>query len=209
MQKYSEILDELKSLTVDHQYKEQIKLAIAFYNPFEIRKLGLECTDKGELIVSDALNQISKFENLNIDDLSYVFGLLSKQILWLREKPKRQMTLFIHEFIDKQLDGVANTCVKGCSACCHQKVNFLQDEVELIKEHGFMFSSQKGVCPLLKDNLCSVYDIRPIACRNHLSVCDPKLCTTDPEKVQYTYDLEASILISAYLSVYELVEINT
>ncbi len=88
-------------------------------------------------------------------------------------------------------------CSKGCHWCCHQAVfansyelHFLSDKikkkfkaVELKKiinysEAKFSVTSKlgddeilkyKSPCPLLKDDACSIYDARPMACRIYLS----------------------------------------
>lgn len=73
-------------------------------------------------------------------------------------------------------------CSKGCSACCQMNVMISQIEANFIeKETGIkpvqvtssLLHSQDefiGVpCPFLKDGSCSIYDVRPFACRKHLS----------------------------------------
>lgn len=88
-------------------------------------------------------------------------------------------------------------CQKGCYWCCHQPVfamswemDFLNDFIrknfddstceEILrkaKEKQNRFKSfgenqilnSKHPCPLLKDNACSVYSARPMACRIYLS----------------------------------------
>ena len=37
-------------------------------------------------------------------------------------------------------------------------------------------TNKLGDCPFLKNDLCQIYDARPIACRTFFSIDDPKLC---------------------------------
>lgn len=83
-------------------------------------------------------------------------------------------------------------CSKGCSACCQMNVMIFQIEANFIeKETGIKQAQVRssllhpqdefiGVsCPFLEDGSCSIYDVRPFACRKHLSFdtspywCDP------------------------------------
>lgn len=73
-------------------------------------------------------------------------------------------------------------CGKGCSACCHMNVKVSQLEVALIeKEMGarpvHLTSSRVhdletflgAPCPFLKEGDCSIYEVRPFACRKHMN----------------------------------------
>ncbi|WP_299580139.1 YkgJ family cysteine cluster protein [uncultured Sunxiuqinia sp.] len=88
-------------------------------------------------------------------------------------------------------------CQKGCSYCCHQAVfansyelhylgHFMQqtlpkEEIQHVydtartknrttsKLEEQTMLNYKSPCPLLKDNACSVYEARPMACRIYLS----------------------------------------
>lgn len=42
--------------------------------------------------------------------------------------------------------------------------------------HVFAYRSAQLVCPLLKDGLCLIYANRPLGCRGHNAINDPKLC---------------------------------
>ncbi len=42
--------------------------------------------------------------------------------------------------------------------------------------HVFAYRSAQLVCPLLKDGLCLVYANRPLGCRGHNAIGEPKLC---------------------------------
>jgi len=73
-------------------------------------------------------------------------------------------------------------CKNGCAACCHMNVMISAIEAKQIeattgrtrvalslsRTHDLAeFSGQP--CPFLKDSSCSIYDIRPFACRKHVS----------------------------------------
>jgi Fe-S-cluster containining protein len=88
-------------------------------------------------------------------------------------------------------------CKKGCSWCCHQPVFALDYELDYLKFHinnKFSTEEQKNIskkatekweklkglkdeelinskipCPLLKNDSCTVYEVRPVACRIYLS----------------------------------------
>ena len=94
-------------------------------------------------------------------------------------------------------------CKRGCSWCCHQPVFALDYELDYLKVaveksfdtetisdiqekakqkqakmgtlKGDELMNAKHPCPLLKDNTCSVYEARPMACRIYLS-SDVKSC---------------------------------
>lgn len=94
-------------------------------------------------------------------------------------------------------------CFKGCHWCCHQAVfansielHFLSENIkktftseELIciierTEAKYSMTSKlndedilrhKAPCPLLKDGACSIYAVRPMACRIYLST-KPETC---------------------------------
>jgi Fe-S-cluster containining protein len=73
-------------------------------------------------------------------------------------------------------------CKKGCAACCHMNVTISAIEAKHIetatgkaraalsesRTHDLAEFSGKP-CPFLKDSSCSIYDVRPFACRQHVS----------------------------------------
>jgi Fe-S-cluster containining protein len=84
----------------------------------------------------------------------------------------------------------ALACAVGCSFCCYNVVMATAPEIflaatELRARHDQAFvaevgakcdaprqaggSGKKSPCPLLHDNLCSVYSVRPSVCRKHNS----------------------------------------
>lgn len=72
-------------------------------------------------------------------------------------------------------------CAKGCSSCCKMNVTISQLEANLISENtGFQVnqltnsiehSSEEFIgipCIFLKNDSCSIYDVRPFVCRKHV-----------------------------------------
>ena len=104
-------------------------------------------------------------------------------------------------------------CHKGCSYCCNLATTISQTEADQIGKHlnrpvvkmppvdesmlnKGPIDRQKytGVpCPFLVNSECSIYAIRPVACRTHHSLNEsPEQCNTDipPEKsCVVTYNL--------------------
>lgn len=87
-------------------------------------------------------------------------------------------------------------CQKGCSACCKMNVTVSEVEAKYIEaEKGVkaarLWGSRPHIqnqfigipCPFLKEDSCSIYDVRPFVCRKHLSFdTSPYWC--EPERSQ-------------------------
>lgn len=86
-------------------------------------------------------------------------------------------------------------CSRGCSHCCNIAVMSFPFEAERIGQHigrapqaltGIPDSPEAAVdahngepCPFLKDHQCSIYEVRPLACRMHANIGDsPFFCDT-------------------------------
>ncbi len=105
-------------------------------------------------------------------------------------------------------DGKPAECKKGCAFCCHQPVfavthemlflkDFISQNSPRNKQDAFIERSRekslltlnksieeqqkiKFACPFLENNTCSVYEVRPMACRIYLS-SSLKSCEMDFE----------------------------
>lgn len=92
--------------------------------------------------------------------------------------------------------GSKAACKKGCSHCCHIPVAMFQSEADLIAEEigvpaarikQSVEPSDRGFgyhmpCPFLKNNACSIYEHRPIACRTLYNMDkDALLCELLPD----------------------------
>lgn len=121
--------------------------------------------------------------------------------------------------LEKKPNSPKLACKEGCSYCCHQRVavsifeaiaiafylknvyfrtedkisefasklQFLAAETSKMTISEWLKSGNK--CPLLVDNYCSIYSIRPIQCRAYTST-DAKLCEqglNDPDNTIITY----------------------
>lgn len=84
-------------------------------------------------------------------------------------------------------------CKKGCSHCCYQAVGIATYEAAAIGKYigvtpvtltqkfenpSVMQERNKGVaCVFLKEGKCSIYEVRPLACRTHYNLSEyPELC---------------------------------
>ena len=81
-------------------------------------------------------------------------------------------------------DGVSDVPCGACTACCRasQFVHVEPDEVETLARipHALLFPApnaplghrvmgfdERGHCPMFVDNRCSIYEVRPRACRSY------------------------------------------
>ena len=94
------------------------------------------------------------------------------------------------------------TCSRGCSFCCYIKVDVGYFEAKLIydycKENNIVIdwgyletqshmddlkswkdNKMLRKCEFLKNNECSVYEVRPTSCRKHVSLSPPADCDVD------------------------------
>ena len=118
-------------------------------------------------------------------------------------------------------------CRKGCSACCHMPVEITKSEAELIgnaisrkPEHlspghhklaSSLHSRPDTPCPFLINNACSIYENRPIVCRNHTVLdVDNLSCSFENMSLQATKDSNAAdtprlsdAIIPAYMNLVE------
>lgn len=107
---------------------------------------------------------------------------------------------FYETFDETQAEASRTTllsCGKGCHACCRQNVTIWQDEAAVIAEycnaHGIdipkeyleeqlkygwkeVARTEVGWCTFLKGGVCSIYPVRPLACRKYLVVSNPDKC---------------------------------
>lgn len=91
-------------------------------------------------------------------------------------------------------------CRKNCSYCCYQLVSISlaeacniichigesritemlpilkEDAKQLAEPSMTVHSAASRPCHFLKDNLCSIYPVRPFSCRSHVSFSEPIHC---------------------------------
>jgi len=61
------------------------------------------------------------------------------------------------------------TCHTGCSSCCEAGIRLCPLEAFSIKQWSRRQTPPKGngSCIFLENDLCSIYDVRPVICRTH------------------------------------------
>jgi len=88
-----------------------------------------------------------------------------------------------------------SACSRGCSHCCKMAVTISSHEADLItKATGIPHVKAKGLslevtqeqtvakysgvpCPFLKEDVCGIYEHRPLPCRTHFNISKyPALC---------------------------------
>ncbi|MBK8368183.1 MAG: YkgJ family cysteine cluster protein [Bacteroidetes bacterium] len=125
----------------------------------------------------------------------------------------------IYTDIDRFIGTQSNCCKKGCAYCCHQQIEVMNVEKEVInefitselsdqtkeiikenlnvwldyfdsntpdnktldgndvfKDFGSKAAKDGLKCPFLIDNLCSIYEMRPMTCRVHIVESEPEFC---------------------------------
>lgn len=123
--------------------------------------------------------------------------------------------------------GLKVDCRAGCSHCCSARVEALDPEVlriaaelqkrppaelaaltERLREHatrarGATAQTHRMPCPLLEKNLCTVYELRPAACRKAHSL-DVRQCATPGADIPQSLDvlLKAEALSKGSASAY-------
>lgn len=124
-----------------------------------------------------------------VDHVEYFKGFLLSTMDNLREMYKEisdplERAKIIHEAIDKSVkselerNATTSVCKKGCPNCClYMDVMATKDEVKLIKSflNGKLPKDRNDHCRFLKDDACSIYSIRPGACRKLIATSFP--CT--------------------------------
>ena len=117
-------------------------------------------------------------------------------------------------------------CKAGCTACCFIDVDVSAGEAATILDYchenhiaidkeylekqaaiGRRQYSEVSRCVFLKDNLCSIYPVRPMACRKHWVKSDPSLCDFSKNvinRVNGYLDINTEILASAVLNIGEM-----
>jgi Fe-S-cluster containining protein len=143
------------------------------------------------------------------------------------DSSKHALLNFVYTIIDKWMEKTAATqslsCRKGCAFCCKMNVDVTPLEVDLIidycKEQKILidkeYLQQQSVIPkqdigftpglstcifLSKENTCTIYPVRPLACRKYVVITPPEICDMPnyPDaKIGVWTSLDAEILTSA------------
>jgi len=166
-----------------------------------------------------------------IDQILSLINGYAVQLRNLRRQNRLQATKEVYKAIDGFFDAAPDEnkkeirCTAGCTACCFIEIDVSGDEAATIIDHcrengieidrdyltkqaevGRKTYSALSKCVFLKDNLCSIYAVRPIACRKHWVKTDPALCDFSKNIVNSVggyFDINTEILASAILNVEE------
>ena len=145
-----------------------------------------------------------------------------------RKIPRDQRPDFEHAEIDLSVAASGNlrkaSCRKGCSACCHIRVQVTNSEARQIAKivrsgdvpvdmdrlreqaafegNDFEYAVQpreKNRCVFLsEDGACRIYLKRPTNCRKYLVESDPKYCDGPNDNVRALVDIETEIMASGF-----------
>jgi len=165
-----------------------------------------------------------------IDEILNLINSYRYQLGKFRNRDRIGTIKEVYKAIDKYFENAPEEnkkgiqCKTGCTACCFIDVDISEDEaaiilnycnengIEIDKEYlekqaavGRKKYSELSRCVFLKeDNLCSIYPVRPIACRKHWVKTDPSLCDFSKNianPVGRYFDINTEILASALLNV--------
>lgn len=112
------------------------------------------------------------------------------------------------------------SCKKGCSFCCHIRVATYLEEVQLIANHckkndipiskayllkqrvaDQLHLSNVSACVFLKNGACSIYEVRPLICRNYHVISAPELCDLkkhDGTQTRIVLNIQREIFMGAF-----------
>ena len=175
-------------------------------------------SDKG-ITATEGLSQvIGKWPPREHD---YVLRMVEQRTKELRQYYRKgtpvEFVLAFYEVFDAALAEVKQgvSCKRGCYFCCRQNVNIYEDEAATIaaycEEHGIVIPKEYleqqlkyewreiakmeiGWCTFLKNGECSIYPVRPLACRNYHVASAPELCDT----VKFPADKGHQVLVSIF-----------
>lgn len=132
----------------------------------------------------------------------------------------------VHECIDELVEDNLKTgevsCKKGCNHCCHLCVYVSPDEITTIIDYcekngieidwdrannqkdftannWFKRPLEESRCLFLKDGSCSIYPVRPMACRKYHVISEPHLCdtSTGAHRVAIVNNIDVELLVSS------------
>jgi len=147
----------------------------------------------------------------------------------LKQKDKTKHTILsvVYTVIDELMAEMAKeqklSCRKGCAFCCKMNVDVSPLEIDLIidyckqndipidqeylklqssiPKHELGFTPMLSACTFLsKENTCTIYPVRPIACRKYVVITPSEQCNMmkyPDAEIGAWVDLNAEILASA------------
>lgn len=164
-----------------------------------------------------------------IDQILQLINNYTVQLKNLRAQNLIETTTQVYNAIDGFFVNVPEEskneiqCKAGCTACCFIDVDISADEATVIIDYcgenhieidkaylteqatvGRKSYSALSRCVFLKDNFCSIYPVRPVACRKHWVITDPALCdfsNNTTNQVGGFFNVNTEIMASAMLNV--------
>lgn len=140
-------------------------------------------------------------EHLRLMDRARTATKRSSQVQWITESAD----------MFGQAHKANSACKKGCSHCCHIPVSIGIVEAEIISKalgqklttkHQHSEAPIIGTpCTFLKSNTCSIYQVRPLICRTHMSMdVDDLLCRLhgDGTSIPVPYVNNLEIMMTAF-----------
>lgn len=148
------------------------------------------------------------------------------QLKELYKKDSNRVTEAIYEHIDRLISKMPKpeksflSCKKGCSHCCRMNVTIVKMEAKVIvkycKDHKItidkdylkeqlltpedkIWNTDIAPCVFLKNDECSIYPVRPIACRKYFVGTPPDYCNVK-KYPNYRPGVYISIEIETFLS---------
>jgi Fe-S-cluster containining protein len=210
-EQYQHLLKEMnETKNKAAKYARKFTEALEKSDTKTLRGFGFEVLPTGNIAVPECLAVFA--DNSQRAKQTMLLGHAISVYKWLRSKPEHTALAFIWRFIDDSAEGQTFSCKRGCAGCCYQPVLTFEAEAKLIRKllatephrvidpaklvlHGAMsmeyhaskITRPERRCAFLQDNNdCSIYDVRPIACRNHRSVDPPEKCfDVDGTEVHY------------------------
>lgn len=145
-----------------------------------------------------------------------------------KELPLTEIMTQFHDLLDKTIrsskDEEANNiqCHAGCSHCCKIPVCITEGEAQILYHHAkkngihlsksrlelqtkftsenWRFLGKARACVFLRNDKCSVYEVRPAACRSHFSASPPFMCNNakyPTRKIKIWRPFEVSVINTA------------
>lgn len=125
----------------------------------------------------------------------------------------------LYTLLDKYMEFITPdiACRRGCNHCCHGGVSVARTEAEMIgRKLGIrpkkvpardpkvndISWGYHNPCTFLRDGECSIYEDRPLACREHTHIdIDSTLCELDPPNTWPVGRFKITVLLVAYLKI--------
>lgn len=146
-----------------------------------------------DIVGESAMDNMKKLE----PQFGRLTALMSRAEVLLQSKEDPGQRLIEVREIRDEVAAIASTvaaCRAGCSHCCHMAVGITSSDAAKIGEHlgitpekprmqvdpsGNVDKYMNVPCPFLKKKHCTIYEVRPSACRTHYNVSNyPEVCDT-------------------------------